>query len=101
MVALLLLGVASQAATAYQDPLRYPYPANYPELPQGSDDLEEEYATSVAQENYRRGLELGETEDEARTDAKAALKRRMNKQIESPPDFEGLVIGCTDADVCT
>ena len=30
----------------------------------------------------------------------AALRRRMNNELNFPPNFEGLVLGCIDADFC-
>ena len=29
-----------------------------------------------------------------------ALRRRMNNELNFPPSFEGLVLGCIDADFC-
>ena len=32
--------------------------------------------------------------------ASLGLRRRMNNELNFPPDFEGLVLGCIDADFC-
>ena len=53
----------------------------------------------------RRGVNSAPMEDEDLAHGplpipRAVLRRRMNNELNFSPNFEGLVLGCIDADFC-